>query len=69
MDLYRSRREESLNRLETTRRNLERVHDILGELEPRLHGLEKQARKAQEYERIKADLEVASAGLVWIPLA
>jgi chromosome segregation protein len=56
--LYRSRREESLNRLETTRRNLERVQDILGELEPRLTGLEKQARKVQEYERIKADLRL-----------
>ena len=56
--LYRTRREEALNRLETTRRNLERVKDILGELEPRLNGLEKQARKAQEYERIKADLRL-----------
>ena len=56
--LYRARSEESLNRLETTRRNLERVRDILGELEPRLNGLEKQARKAQEYERIKADLRL-----------
>jgi chromosome segregation protein len=56
--LYRSRREESINRLEATRRNLERVRDILGELEPRLIGLEKQARKAQEYERIKADLKL-----------
>ncbi len=56
--LYRSRREESLNRLETTRRNLERIQDILSELEPRLQSLEKQARRAQEYERIKADLRL-----------
>lgn len=56
--LYRSRKEEALNRLETTRRNLERVKDILAELEPRLQSLEKQARRAQEYERIKADLRL-----------
>ncbi len=56
--LYRSRREESLNRLETTRRNLERVQDILSELGPRLVYLEKQAKRAQEYERIKADLRL-----------
>lgn len=56
--LYRSRREESLNRLENTRRNLERVHDILGELGPRLQGIERQAKRAQEYERIKADLRL-----------
>jgi chromosome segregation protein len=56
--LYRSRREESLNRLESTRRNLERVHDILNELQPRLRSLEKQAARAVEYERVKADLRV-----------
>ncbi len=56
--LYRSRREESLTRLDTTRRNLERVLDILSELEPRLNSLEKQARRAMEYERIRADLRL-----------
>jgi chromosome segregation protein len=45
--LYRGRREEALNRLDTTRRNLERVLDILSELEPRLGSLEKQARRAR----------------------
>lgn len=56
--LYRARREEAVNRLETTRRNLERVRDILGELAPRLRSLERQAQRAIEYERIKADLQV-----------
>ncbi|HVN54199.1 MAG TPA: AAA family ATPase, partial [Anaerolineaceae bacterium] len=56
--LYRSRREDAINRLENTRRNLDRVQDILAELEPRLQSLEKQARRAQEYERIKADLHL-----------
>ncbi|HWQ46350.1 MAG TPA: chromosome segregation protein SMC [Longilinea sp.] len=56
--LYRSRREESLNRLETTRRNLERVDDIIAELTPRLQSLEKQAKRAIEYDRIKADLRL-----------
>lgn len=56
--LYRARREEALHRLDTTRRNLERVLDILSELEPRLHSLEKQARRAMEYERIRADLRL-----------
>ena len=56
--LFRSRREESLNRLESTRRNLERVQDILSELEPRLHSLERQAKRAEEYDRVKADLNV-----------
>jgi chromosome segregation protein len=57
--LYRTRREDATRRLETTLRNLDRVHDILSELEPRLHSLEKQARRSLEYEQIKADLRLA----------
>ncbi len=56
--LYRTRREEAINRLDSTRRNLERVLDILTELEPRLHSLERQAKRAMEYEQVKADLKV-----------
>lgn len=56
--LYRSRREEALRRLENTQRNLERVLDILAELEPRLRLLEKQAKRAQEYAQVQADLRL-----------
>ncbi len=56
--LFRSRREESINRLDSTRRNLERVQDILSELEPRLRSLERQAKRAEEYEHVEADLHV-----------
>ncbi len=56
--LYRQRRAESLRRLETTSRNLERVQDILAELEPRLRALERQARRAREYEQASAELRL-----------
>ena len=56
--LYRSRREETLRRLETTQRNLERVLDIMAELEPRLRTLERQSRRAREYSQMQADLNV-----------
>jgi chromosome segregation protein len=56
--LYRSRREEALRRLDTTRHNLERVQDILAELLPRLRSLERQARRAQEYDQVRADLRI-----------
>ncbi|HXF84677.1 MAG TPA: chromosome segregation protein SMC [Anaerolineales bacterium] len=56
--LYRARREEALKRLETTTRNLERVLDIMSELEPRLRSLERQAKRANEYARAQADLKV-----------
>ncbi len=57
--LHRARREEALRRLDTTRRNLERVQDILAELQPRLRSLERQAKRAQEYEQVRADLRIA----------
>lgn len=56
--LYRSRREDSLNRLDQTRHNLERVMDILSELEPRLRSLERQTRRFLEYKTLQADLQV-----------
>ena len=54
--LHRSRREDALRRLDNTRRNLERVQDIITEIKPRLRSLERQARRANEYEQIKTDL-------------
>ncbi len=56
--LYRSRREEALRRLEHTERNLERVLDIISELEPRLRSLERQAKRAIDYSRAQSDLKV-----------
>src|SRR6185436_18380914 len=56
--LYRVRREEAIKRLDNTLHNLERVLDILSELEPRLRSLERQAKRAIEYSRAQADLKV-----------
>ena len=56
--LFRSRREEAINRLEITQHNLERINDILGELEPRLKSLQRQTKRAAEYEQLKKDLTV-----------
>jgi len=58
IELYRSRRDEAIQKLDNTRRNMERVQDILNELKPRLKSLEKQAERARDYERTKADLLV-----------
>ncbi len=56
--LYRTRREETLRRLEATQRNLERVLDIMTELEPRLRKLGRQSKRAQEYSHLQEDLQV-----------
>ena len=54
---YKSRRAETLRRLQETQRNLQRVHDILAEIRPRLNSLRRQATRAQNYEQIAADLQ------------
>lgn len=55
--LYRSRREDAEKRLEKTQRNLDRVEDILSELRPRLKSLERQAKRADKYDQVRADLK------------
>ncbi|OGO16670.1 MAG: chromosome segregation protein SMC [Chloroflexi bacterium RBG_16_48_8] len=57
--LYRNRKSEALRRLEATRRNLERVQDIITELRPRLRSLERQAKLAQDYHQVREDLLAA----------
>jgi chromosome segregation protein len=55
--LFRSRREESLRRLEATKHNLERVLDILAELQPRVESLRRQAKRAGEYDTVRSELK------------
>lgn len=56
--LYRARRDDALKRLENTERNLERVLDIMAELEPRIKSLERQAKRAIDFSRAQADLKM-----------
>ncbi len=53
---YKTRRAETLRRLQETQHNLERIHDILSEIRPRLAALKRQAGRAQNYEQVAADL-------------
>ncbi len=53
---YRSRREETLKRLEDTQHNAERAQDIVGEIEPRLRRLEKQAARAEQHSKLSEAL-------------
>ncbi len=55
--IYRSRKEESLRRLENTRKNLDRVLDILSEIKPRLKSLERQSERFQEHQRLQTELK------------
>ncbi|MBK8013376.1 MAG: chromosome segregation protein SMC [Deltaproteobacteria bacterium] len=53
---YKARRKQAERRIEATEQNLLRVKDITDELEKRLDSLERQAKKAERYKRIKQEL-------------
>lgn len=54
---YKKRKEESIKKLEKTHNNLERVNDIIAELELQLEPLKEQSKKAEEYLSVKEKLQ------------
>jgi chromosome segregation protein len=63
ISLYRHKREDALKKLDETRRNLERVRDILAEIGPRVRSMERQAQRARDYARLSGELQ--SAERIW----
>lgn len=53
---YKKRKKVSLAKLEKARENLERLQDILDEIESRLGPLERQAKKAEKYNALRTEL-------------
>ncbi|TMA81855.1 MAG: chromosome segregation protein SMC [Deltaproteobacteria bacterium] len=53
---FRSRKLAAERKMERTRENLVRVQDVLHELERQMTSLERQARRAEEYHRLKNEL-------------
>jgi chromosome segregation protein len=53
---YKARRRAAERKMEHTQHNLLRVTDIVVELERRLDALERQAKKAEKYKRLKAEM-------------
>ena len=59
--MYKNRKAEAEKKLETTSANLERINDIIGEIEGRIDHLREDSQKAQEYLKLKEryqDLEI-----------
>lgn len=54
---YKSRKEESQRKLETTEQNLLRLNDIISELEKQLSQVERQAKKAENYRKLTEELK------------
>jgi len=55
--VHQSKRDQAQQKLQEARANLTRAHDIVSELTPRLRYLKGQARRAQEFQQIRADLD------------
>lgn len=57
ISVYQGKRADALRKLERTQQNIVRVNDIVNEIAPRLHHLERQAARAQEQKKIAARLD------------
>src|SRR6187431_3605816 len=60
---FKKRKKETLKKLEDTDADLERVEDLLFEIEKNMKGLEKQARQTENYYRIKEEYKNKSIQL------
>ncbi|MDF2157799.1 chromosome segregation protein SMC [Algoriphagus sp. CAU 1675] len=60
---FKNRKKETLRKLEDTDADLDRVEDLLYEIEKNLKSLEKQAKQASKYFEIKAEYKTASINL------
>ncbi len=54
---FQVQRNEADGRLRQTQQNLERLRDIVGEIEPRLEPLHEQAQRAIEYKQVNTELQ------------
>ena len=61
---YKKRREEAFKKLDKTNLNLERINDIIGEVESRLEPLKIQSEKARNYKDAKEQLEKIEVALL-----
>ncbi|MFI5171724.1 MAG: chromosome segregation protein SMC [Chitinophagales bacterium] len=65
---YKARKKETLNKLSATQLDLDRVEDLLFEIENNLKELEKQAKRAQRHQKLKADYKMNSIDLAVLML-
>jgi chromosome segregation protein len=54
---YKARRQEALSKLESTQQNQLRVNDIITEVKRQLNSLDRQARKAERYQKIRNEMK------------
>jgi chromosome segregation protein len=55
---YKVRRAEAENKLASSRINLQRINDIIGEVKRQINSLDRQAKKAERYKRLLEELKL-----------
>ena len=60
---YRSRKEAAIRKMEATRQNLLRIHDVLREVKSQLNAVSRQAKRAEHYKALKKDVREAELSL------
>jgi len=61
---YKKRKEEALRKLDKTHNNMNRVNDIINELEVQIEPLKEQKDKALEYQKVSGELESVEISLI-----
>ena len=61
---YRKRKEEAIRKLDRTNSNIDRVNDIINELEQNLIPLKKQSEDAKKYQKYKSELDNIEISLI-----
>jgi chromosome segregation protein len=54
---YKARRQEALSKLESTQQNQLRVNDIITEVKRQVNSLDRQAKKAERYQKLRAEMK------------
>ncbi len=65
---YKVRKKQTLNKLEETQADLERVNDLLAEIEKNMKTLESQAKKAEKYYKLREEYKTKSTDLALIQI-
>lgn len=68
---FQIKKQQTINKLEATKKNLERVTDLLNEIEPRFVSLRRQASKAQKRGAVELNLKTEQEKLfshIWVGL-
>ncbi len=60
---YKARRREAESKIKSTEQNLTRVNDVLGEIKRQIGSLERQARKAARYKRLRETQRILELSL------